>query len=99
MSVAMRTLKSEDAGFDAALAALLAYPADTDDAIELSVAAIIADVRARGDAAVLELTRRFDGIDAETVAELEIAKAELHAALEIAVAGRRTRRLDAERDQ
>ena len=81
MSVAMRMLKSEDAGFDAALTALLAYSAEDDDAIEHSVAAIIADVRARGDAAVLELTRRFDGIDARSIAELEIAKPELDDAL------------------
>ena len=64
MSVAIRRLKTSDAGFDAALAALLAYSAEADDAIEASVAAILADVRARGDAAVLECTRRFDGIDA-----------------------------------
>ncbi len=81
MSLGLRFLNSADAGFDAALAALLAYSAETDDAIERSVAAIIADVRARGDAAVLELTRRFDGIDAKSVSELEIGKAELDAAL------------------
>jgi len=81
MSVAIRTLDSADAGFDAALAALLAYSAETDDAIEQSVAAIVADVRARGDAAVLELTRRFDGIDAKALAELEITRVELDAAL------------------
>ena len=81
MTVAIRTLKSADAGFDAALATLLAYSAETDDAIERSVAAIVADVRARGDAAVLELTRRFDGIDAKALAELEITRVELDAAL------------------
>ena len=81
MSVAIRTLKSADAGFDAALAALLAYSAETDEAIEQSVATIVADIRARGDAAALELTRRFDGIDAQSIAELEIAKPELDAAL------------------
>ena len=53
MSVSIRTLRSADAGFDAALAALLAYSAETDEAIEQSVAAIVADVRARGDAALL----------------------------------------------
>jgi histidinol dehydrogenase len=81
MTVAIRTLTSADPGFDAALAALLAYSAETDEAIERSVAAIVADVRARGDAAVLELTQRFDGIAAQTVAELEIARPELDAAL------------------
>ncbi|HEY3633617.1 MAG TPA: histidinol dehydrogenase, partial [Caldimonas sp.] len=53
MNVAIRALSTADAGFDAALASLLAYSAETDQAIEQSVAAILADVRARGDAAVL----------------------------------------------
>jgi histidinol dehydrogenase len=81
MSVAIRTLDSADAGFDAALAALLAYSAETDDAIEQSVAAILADVRARGDAAVLDCTRRFDRVDARSMAELEVGRRELDAAL------------------
>ena len=60
-----------------ALAALLAYSAETDRAIEASVEAILADVRARGDAAVLEYTRRFDAIDAGSMAALEVGPAEL----------------------
>ncbi|CTQ31688.1 histidinol dehydrogenase [Jannaschia rubra] len=56
-------LNSADADFDARFAALLTMKredaADVDDA----VAAIIADVRERGDAAVCELTARFDRFD------------------------------------
>ena len=81
MSVAIRTLSTADAGFDAALAALLAYSAETDAEIESSVERIVADVRARGDAAVLDWTRRFDGIDAASVAALEVSSGELAAAL------------------
>ena len=81
MSLAVRTLDSSAPGFDAALAALLAYSAETDRAIEASVEAILADVRARGDVAVLECTRRFDGIDAATIAALEVGRAELAAAI------------------
>ena len=81
MSLALRVLDSAAAGFDAELSALLAYSAETDRAIEASVETILADVRARGDAAVLECTRRFDGIDARSMAELEVAPAELAAAL------------------
>ena len=80
MSVSLRRLNSSDAGFAAALSELLAYTADADAAIESTVAAILADVRVRGDAAVLEYTRRFDGIDAVSVAELEIGAGELAAA-------------------
>jgi len=81
MSVAIRTLSTADAGFDATLTALLAYSAEADEAIETSVAAILADVRARGDAAVLDCTRRFDGIDAGSMAALEVGRDELGAAL------------------
>ena len=81
MTLALRTLDSSTAGFDAALTTLLAYPAETDRAIESSVEAILADVRARGDSAVLEYTRRFDGVDAPTMAALEVGSAEFHAAL------------------
>jgi histidinol dehydrogenase len=81
MSLKLRTLKSSDAGFAAALTALLTYSAEPDEAIETSVAAILADVRARGDAAVLDCTRRFDGIDVAAVAALEVGAAELQAAL------------------
>jgi histidinol dehydrogenase len=81
MSVALRTLSTADAGFDAALASLLAYSAETDEVIEQSVAAILADVRELGDSAVLECTRRFDGIDARSVAELEVGADELRDAL------------------
>ena len=81
MSLKVRTLTSSDAGFGAALTALLAYSAETDEAIETSVAAILADVRARGDAAVLDATRRFDGIDAASVASLEVHASDMRAAL------------------
>jgi histidinol dehydrogenase len=79
--LALRSLDSRAAGFDASLAALLAYSADADRAIEASVEAILADVRARGDVAVLELTRRFDGIEAGSLAALEVGAAELAGAL------------------
>ncbi|MEO7055414.1 MAG: histidinol dehydrogenase [Caldimonas sp.] len=81
MTVQIRSLDTRDAGFDAELARLLAYSADADDAIEAAVTTILADVRARGDAAVLEYTRRFDGVDAASMADLEIDADELAAAL------------------
>jgi histidinol dehydrogenase len=81
MTLALRSLDSSAPGFDAELATLLAYSAEADRAIEASVESILADVRARGDAAVLECTRRFDGIDAETMAALEVGRDELAAAL------------------
>ena len=75
-------LNTADAGFDAAFAQRLHWSADTDAAIEQRVADILADVQQRGDAAVLDYTQRFDGLNAKTVDELEISQSELQAALD-----------------
>ncbi|WP_374354097.1 histidinol dehydrogenase [Limnohabitans sp.] len=74
-------LSTQDAGFEAAFAERLHWSADADAAIEHRVADILADVQKRGDAAVLDYTQRFDGLNATSVAELEITQAELQAAL------------------
>lgn len=73
----IRRLDSRDADFHARLSALLAFEASTDDAIEQAVAGILDRVRREGDAAVLEYTRRFDGLDASDMAALELPRAEL----------------------
>ncbi len=82
MSVAIRGLSTADADFEAAFQRVLHWSDETDQSIEQVVAAILDDVRARGDAAVLEYTRRFDGIDAASAAALEIGQAELRKALD-----------------
>ncbi|MDF1484743.1 histidinol dehydrogenase [Ramlibacter sp. H39-3-26] len=71
-----------DATFESDFAARLHWSADTDAAIEQRVADILADVRRRGDAAVLEYTQRFDGLQAAALAELELTQAELKAAFD-----------------
>ena len=81
-AVNIRQLSTASADFEAQFSALQHWSAETDAAIETRVAEIIADVRARGDAAVLELTARFDGVQASSVAELEVPQAELRAAFE-----------------
>ncbi|TMI05019.1 MAG: histidinol dehydrogenase [Betaproteobacteria bacterium] len=73
-------LDSSAFDFDAALARLTAFESKEDVAIEAAVAAIVADVRARGDAAVLEYTARFDRVQARSVAALELPAEELAAA-------------------
>jgi histidinol dehydrogenase len=77
----MRRLSTAQADFEAQFRALQ-WSAETDASVDATVAAIIADVRARGDAAVLELTARFDGVKAASVAALELPKSELAAALD-----------------
>ncbi len=53
-------LDTRDAGFEKAFAALLGNRLETSDAVETAVAEIIADIRARGDEALCELTAKFD---------------------------------------
>lgn len=77
----IKRLNTRDAGFDAELKALLAFETAQDDNIDQVVANILKDVKARGDAAVLEYTNRFDKTNATSLAALEIPQAELHAAL------------------
>jgi histidinol dehydrogenase len=77
----IRKLDSTQDDFQETLDALLAFEAETDDAIEGAVAKIIADVRARGDEAVLEYTNRFDRTKAASMADFEIGQAEMDAAL------------------
>ncbi len=81
MTVRIRHLDTSAAAFAAEFERVLHWSAETDGAIEERVASILADVQQRGDAAVLEYTRRFDGLDAASVASLEIGHAELQAAL------------------
>ena len=73
-------LDSSALGFDAALARLTAFDAKQNDAIDAAVAAILADVRARGDAALLDYTARFDRVRAASVARLELPSSEMDAA-------------------
>jgi histidinol dehydrogenase len=74
-------LSTREPGFDARLAALTRLEASQDDAVDRAVAAIVADVRERGDAAVLEYTRRFDRVEAASVVDLEIPRPERERAL------------------
>ncbi|KAF1056239.1 MAG: Histidinol dehydrogenase [Burkholderia gladioli] len=82
MSIKIRKLDSSNDGFQADLRAVLAFEAGEDEAIERSVAGILADVKARGDAAVLDYTNRFDRLNATSVDALELRQDMLEAALE-----------------
>ncbi|MDR0226482.1 MAG: histidinol dehydrogenase [Burkholderiaceae bacterium] len=73
-------LSTADANFEHDFAQRLHWSADTDAAIEQRVADILTDVRERGDAAVLEYTARFDGLQAEGMVALELTQDELKAA-------------------
>ena len=78
----LRTLDSRSADFDRTLDALTRFEAAQDPATDAAVASILADVRQRGDAALLEYTARFDDLRASHVAELAIDRDEMRRAFE-----------------
>ena len=82
-------LSTIDVGFEAAFQARLHWSAQADAAIEQRVADILADVQQRGDAAVLDYTRRFDALDASSLAELSVTPAELQRAFDAIPAAQR----------
>ena len=81
MTIRIQRLSTVDADFSAKLNTLLAFEAAADENIERTVAGILADVKTRGDAAVVEYTNRFDRLNAGAMADLELSRDELQAAL------------------
>ncbi len=73
----MQFLDIHDNDFDAKFAAILARGEETGREVEATVLEIIAAVRTRGDEALLEFTRRFDRLEAASVAELRVTDAEI----------------------
>ena len=82
-------LSTTSASFDAEFKARLHWSADADAAIEKVVADILADVQKRGDEAVLEYTRRFDGLGATAMSELELTQADFKEAFDSLPAAQR----------
>lgn len=80
--VNVRRLSTAQRNFERRLKSLLAYEVAFDTRVANDVARILADVRSRGDAALLEYTRRFDHLKAKTVSELELPQSRLKQALE-----------------
>jgi histidinol dehydrogenase len=82
-------LSTAESQFEAHFQARLHWAADTDVAIEQRVADILANVQARGDAAVLEYTARFDGLQVTSMQALELTQAELKIAFDTIPAAQR----------
>ena len=81
MNGLIEKFSTADADAEARIASLAGYfPAQSGE-VEATVREILADVRARGDAAVLEYTRKLDRNDARSISDLEIDKPELDRAL------------------
>lgn len=77
----VRQLSTADTDFWPQLEALLAWEGVSDEKVTTTVKQILADVKQRGDEAVLEYSRRFDRVTATTMAELEIPLNRAHASL------------------
>ena len=79
--IEIKRLNSADANFAAQLKQLTAFDGAQDESVDKTVAAIIADVKTRGDAAVLEYTARFDRTNFSAASSLELPQEALQSAL------------------
>ena len=75
-------LDTAEADFEARFTRLLHWSPEQDQGIEQAVSAILADVQARGDEALMDYTRRFDRLEVHEAAGLRPSQAELQAALD-----------------
>ncbi|MGI0952465.1 histidinol dehydrogenase [Pseudomonas aeruginosa] len=95
---AIRRLNAADPDFGCHLDHLLSWESVSDDSVNQRVLDIIAAVRSRGDAAVVEFTQRFDGLQAASMADLILPRERLELALtRITVAQREALEVAAER--
>ncbi len=78
----MRRLNRADSGFDAELEKLLAWEGVSNDQVNQTVREIIAEIRSRGDAALVEYTNRFDRLSADSMEALIMPQERLQLALD-----------------
>ena len=81
-SLPIKQLNSASADFDAALKAHLKREMIVADDVTATVSDILAQVRAKGDAAVLDYTNQFDGFGAQSMASLTVTREQMQASLE-----------------
>ena len=74
-------LDASSPDFSTRLKDLLAYAEDADEAVERTAQSILADVKARGDAAVLDYTAQFDGVRAASTNNLRVSSSDITNAL------------------
>ena len=80
VEIKVKRLNSKDAQFKDTLLSSLSLPMADDEAIDAVVVKILAEVKARGDEAVLAFTKQFDHLNVASVVELEISRKELEQA-------------------
>jgi histidinol dehydrogenase len=90
MTVNITRLLFSESGFRAELDKALAWDAIADAGVQETVTTILTDVRARGDAAVVEWTNKLDRLDVAAMSDLVIGRDELMACLEALPSDQRT---------
>ena len=80
--IAIKQLTTTHSEFDQQLQDVLAWNEASDESIHQTVKKILAEVKQRGDAAVLDYTRQFDKVDVDAVAELVLPMSRINAALD-----------------
>ncbi|MBA55797.1 MAG: histidinol dehydrogenase [Pseudomonadales bacterium] len=89
MTLEITRLDANQADFEQRLDALLAWESVSDHGVQTAVHEIVESVRQRGDAAVLEYTRRFDHVEVASMSELVVPDSRLQAALDTIPADQR----------
>lgn len=82
MSLDIKRLQSTDSAFELKLSAALAWESVSGPQVQQTVAEILEAVKLGGDAAVMQYTQRFDGLDVARFSELEIPRERLQQSLE-----------------
>ena len=80
--IRIKRFNSTDSDFDSSLEKLLAFENAQDDAVDITVAKILADIRSRKDAALIEYTNRFDRLTVTSGKDLELTQENLRHSLE-----------------
>ena len=78
----IKRLNTQDENFWDELKGMLEWETVSDQQVFDTVNGILADVRSRGDAALIEYTNRFDRMDVESMGQLEVSQERLQQALE-----------------
>lgn len=90
MTIEIRRLDTSETNFDTELETLLAWESVSDHQVQQIVTDILADVKTRGDAAVVEYSNRFDHLHAENMDQLELNQEQLEDALNTLPADQRS---------
>jgi histidinol dehydrogenase len=81
VTIEIRRLDTSDSNFDSELETLLAWESVSDHQVQQIVTDILADVKSRGDTAVIEYSNRFDHLHVESMDQLELTQDQLEDAL------------------